>query len=491
MTGLFNRKKKAPATDLDWVDGFIESVRPYVRVRPEDNLLIRMPNVAHRLNDQGVRVLGFLLEGGTSDALLAQLKGPEQVRDVALFLGEVRRCLEGKLREDKHSCAVEVEPLELNFSELPVLSEVALTSRCNLRCVFCYAGCGCSTRAGGGESGPAGAHSRQAVADGGRGVSLSSRADAHRSRTAAPDMSTAEVKEVLRRIRLDAKVPSVSFTGGEPTLRDDLCELVAFARELDFRINLITNGTRMSRRLARRLARAGLHSAQVSLEGTTAAAHEVITGVRGSFRRSVEAVAHLERAGIGVHTNTTLNLRNLGEAPLLPRFVRRKLGRERLSMNLVIPSGTAAAAEGLLLRYSEVGPVVEEVMAASEAAGVEFMRYSPTPLCIFNPIIHGLGNKGCSACDGLLSVDARGDVLPCSSFPEPVGNLLEQDFARIWHSSRAADLRQKSLAYGSCRDCDSFAACHGACPLYWRHFGFGELEGRFVSSIDSLRRLAV
>jgi radical SAM protein with 4Fe4S-binding SPASM domain len=304
-------------------------------------------------------------------------------------------------------------------------------------------------------------------------------------------MSTAEVKEVLRRIRLDAKVPSVSFTGGEPTLRDDLCELVAFARELDFRINLITNGTRMSRRLARRLARAGLHSAQVSLEGTTAAAHEVITGVRGSFRRSVEAVAHLERAGIGVHTNTTLNLRNLGEAPLLPRFVRRKLGRERLSMNLVIPSGTAAAAEGLLLRYSEVGPVVEEVMAASEAAGVEFMWYSPTPLCIFNPIIHGLGNKGCSACDGLLSVDARGDVLPCSSFPEPVGNLLEQDFARIWHSSRAADLRQKSLAYGSCRDCDSFAACHGACPLYWRHFGFGELEGRFVSSIDSLRRLAV
>ncbi len=490
------RKKQAVASDLAWVDEFIANVRPYVSVRGEDNLLIRMPNVAHKLNDQGVRVLGFLLDGGGIGELLERVGagGPagdgekrlgagERRRDILLFLSEVRRCLEGTLREDNHSCAVEVEPLQVNFSRLPVLSEVALTSRCNLSCVFCYADCSCLARAGRRGGGERSLHGRSGGGDDGG------------------DMTTGEVKEVLRHIYEDAQVPSVSFTGGEPTLRDDLLELVAFARELGFRVNLITNGTLIGRKLARRLARAGLHSAQVSLEGTSAAVHDAITGARGSFRKSLAGVGHLHAAGILVHSNTTLNRRNLGDAPLFPRFVRRHLGLERFSMNMIIPAGTAvgsaarpaagfrdlpllagedlplpAGTDALLLRYSEMAPVLEEVMAAAEAADVEFMWYSPTPLCIFNPIIHGLGNKGCSACDGLLSVDAAGNVLPCSSFDEPVGNLLVDNFSRIWESDRARRLRRKQLAHDGCHDCDSFAACHGACPLYWRHFGFGELD---------------
>jgi radical SAM protein with 4Fe4S-binding SPASM domain len=106
------------------------------------------------------------------------------------------------------------------------------------------------------------------------------------------------------------------------------------------------------------------------------------------------------------------------------------------------------------------------------------MWYSPTPLCIFNPIIRGLGNKGCAACDGLLSVDSSGDVLPCSSFADPVGNILEQDFREIWDSPRARSYRHKELAHPVCQKCDNLNACHGACPLYWRHFGYGELEAR-------------
>ena len=494
--------------NLAWVDEFIANVRPYVRVRAEDNLLIRMPNVAHKLNDQGVRVLGFLLDGGVISELLERVggakvtdeprvnrpaDGEDRTRDIALFLWEVRRCLEGTLREDNHSCAVEVGPLPVNFTSLPVLSEVAVTSRCNLSCVFCYAGCSCLGRPGG-DKGSQGDRSREDPVSPfsrmpSRGTShpVSFREAGRRRATgnllieeanggaSSGDMSAADIKEVLRRIRHDAGVPSVSFTGGEPTLRDDLCELIACARELDFRVNLITNGTRVNRRYARKLAKAGLHSAQVSLEGTSAATHDAITRVKGSFGRSLAGVGHLKAVGIRVHTNTTLNVRNLGDAPLFPRFIKRQLGLERFSMNMIIPAGTASVTDSLLLRYSEIGPVLEEVIAAAEAADAEFMWYSPTPLCIFNPITHGLGNKGCSACDGLLSVDARGDVLPCSSFDEPVGNLLADDFSAIWESGRARDLRLKSLAHQGCHDCDNFAACHGACPLYWERFGFGEL----------------
>src|SRR5665811_1651368 len=143
-----------PAPDLGWVDEFIRNVKPYIHVREEDSLLIRKPNQAHRLNDQGVRVLRFLLDGGRASSLAAMVREPEQLDDIALFLFEVRRCLEGTLRDGNHTRAVVVEPLAVNFSQLPVLSEVALTSRCNLRCLFCYAGCACGKGQAAG-SGPA------------------------------------------------------------------------------------------------------------------------------------------------------------------------------------------------------------------------------------------------------------------------------------------------------------------------------------------------
>jgi radical SAM protein with 4Fe4S-binding SPASM domain len=454
---------------LTWVDEFIATIRPYVVVRLEDNLLIRMPNHAHKLNPEGAGILDYLLGGGRIAGIVARINagngnnGPDSgqslsrpLRDVALFLDAVRRCLSGELREDTVTCAVEVRPLEVRFSDLPVLSEVAVTGRCNLRCVFCYAGC-------------AGTCSRSPES--------ADNADDADSLV----MTTAQVKTILERIRNQARVPSVSFTGGEPTLRADLPELVAFAsQDLGMRVNLITNGTLVSEQMARALAAAGLASAQVSIEGPEAKVHDRVTQVEGSFAKSCRAVTHFQDVGVTVHCNTTINFRNLDAVVDMPAFARDQLNLERLSMNMVIPAGSASREEGEpdspLIRYTDMAPVILAVQRAAVRADVEFMWYSPTPLCLFNPITADLGNKGCSACDGLLSVDSRGRILPCSSCDDPMGDLLREDFQTIWNRPASTAYRDKGLAHPSCRECDHFAFCHGGCPLYWRHFGFGELE---------------
>ncbi|WP_051434619.1 radical SAM/SPASM domain-containing protein [Desulfonatronum lacustre] len=467
MIGLrrfFGGRRTPPVPPaLGWVDEFITNVRPFVVVRLEDNLLIRMPNQAHRLNPTGAQVLHFLLSGGKIGELVARI-GEQQLdrlRDVALFLHAIRRCLSGDLREDNAGCAVEIAPLETVFSALPVLSEMALTRRCNLRCVFCYAGC-------------AGACGKVNAA----GNPQEKGAD-------TLEMSTREVKTILERIRNQAHVPSVSFTGGEPTLRPDLPELIRHAsRELSMRVNLISNGTLITPGLANELADAGLASAQISIEGPDGASHDAITQVPGSFVRSCRAVERLRDVGITVHCNTTINRRNLEVVTDMPVFVRDVLHGERFSMNMVIPAGSASQNENpdqqsnpsILVRYTEMASVVLAVQQAAAAAGVEFMWYSPTPLCLFNPILAELGNKGCSACDGLLSVDSFGRILPCSSCEDPMGNLLDEDFQTIWERSGSTTYRNKGLAHPSCRQCDHFPFCHGACPLYWQHFGFAELE---------------
>ena len=272
-------------------------------------------------------------------------------------------------------------------------------------------------------------------------------------------------------------MPSVSFTGGEPTLREDLPDLIAYARnELGMRVNLITNGTRVDASLAGRLVQAGLHSAQVSLESPEREVHDRLTQVSGSFDRSLAGIRHLRDAGIPVHTNTTINRMNWDSLLEMPGFVRR-LGLTRFSMNLIIPAGSGASEQApILVRYNELPEMLTGIQARAQREDVEFMWYSPTPVCIFNPIPRGLGNKGCAACDGLLSVSPSGGVLPCSSWPEPVGNLLEQDFRTVWASARACWVREKRFAPEECRSCADFALCQSGCPLYWRHFGFEELD---------------
>jgi len=109
---------------------------------------------------------------------------------------------------------------------------------------------------------------------------------------------------------------------------------------------------------------------------------------------------------------------------------------------------------------------------------VEFHWYSQTPLRLFNPIARGLGNKGCAACDGLLSVAPNGDVLPCSSYARPVGNLLADGFTAAWFGKEALYFRRKEFAHPRCQDCVDFSVCQGGCPLYWQARGFDELFPR-------------
>ena len=428
--------------NLEWVDEFITRVKPYIFVRTEDNLLIKRPNNAQKLNPVGAKILKALLDGEKISALLKRANNsPEIISDISDFMLAVRESIDGNLDEFSQNPAVEISPFEMNFSNLPVLSELALTYRCNLKCEFCYAGCNCVSNPANDET----------------------------------EMSPREIEKIIEKIYCEAKVPSISFTGGEPTLDENLPRYIRFAKNIGMRVNLITNATLISKSSAEKFAKAGLDSAQVSIEGIRSGTHDKIVNSQGAFDKSIAGFFNLKRAGILTHTNTTITKTNFVEAALFPKFVREILDSDKFSMNLIIPTGSAAVNDKLTVKYSEIGKCLEKIIAESEKYNVEFMWYSPVPMCIFNTITHGLGNKGCGACDGLISVAPNGDVLPCASYDEPVGNLLNENFDEIWQSVNAVKFREKALAHNLCKSCEYFHICNGACPLYWRKIGYEEL----------------
>ncbi len=422
--------------DLSWIDGFVGKIKPYVYVREIDRLLILIPNQAYGLNESGVNILSYLLNGHTTVELLQRLGNDDAIRrDIHHFFCDLRGIVSGCLRDHEERLAIDYHEFNGDINRYPVLSEIAVTYRCNLSCEFCYVG-------------------------------------DHREE----ELNTNDLKKVIFKVYNEAMIPSMSFTGGEPLVRKDIVSLISYASQIGLWTNIITNGMLLNRDLVEAFKKAGLSSAQVSIEGPNSDVHDLITGKRGAFDSTIAGIRLLREAEIPVHTNTTISKNNIKCAREIVTLVKG-LGLNRLSMNLLIPCGRAMGRKDIWVSYSEIGEHVLRVKHFAEEQNIRFLWYSPVPLCIFNPIAYGLGNKACAAITGLLSIDPNGNVIPCSSWRESVGSILHRSFSDIWQSVELKRYKNVDYAPAECRRCVHFKECKGACPLYWKAFGKGEIFG--------------
>jgi len=434
------------AQELAGVAEFVRSTRDHVFLRECDRAVILRPNKIYRLNDTAWDMLRALYGTDAADpGEVARRVASEYAVAAERVLADVVglvRTLSGLLSDDISGCG-HIKRVGFGDSPLewPILAEIALTYGCQARCRFCYA----------------------------------SAPDRARS---VEEMRPDEVEVVIDRIAVEAHCPSLSFSGGEPTLDPMLTRYIARAKSRGLRVNLITNGIRCAdRAYCESLAEAGLDSAQVSLEAGCAATHDEIVGRPGSFEATIAGVRELRRAGIHTHTNTTICGLNKARMAELVEFVGCELGSQYFSMNIVIRTGASLGDPEMDIAYTELRDVVPPVFELAERLGVRPVWYSPTPLCVFNPMEHGVSSSTCACCESLLSVNPSGDVLPCSSFERGVGNLVRQTFEAVWRGSRARYWRSKAAAPPGCSGCELYRICYGACPLYWDERGsFQEID---------------
>ena len=99
------------------------------------------------------------------------------------------------------------------------------------------------------------------------------------------ELSTDDWKEIIV-ICQEVGIPQLTFTGGEPTLRNDLVELIDYSRWFVTRLN--TNGLLLSKKLCQKLYEASLDSIQVTLYSYDKSRHEFLTGNINGFEKTVE-----------------------------------------------------------------------------------------------------------------------------------------------------------------------------------------------------------
>lgn len=257
------------------------------------------------------------------------------------------------------------------------------------------------------------------------------------------ELTTAEWKDVLARLRA-ANIPQVTFTGGEPTLRGDLVELVDAAQWFVTRLN--TNGRLLTPQLCRALAEASLDSVQVTLYAADAEAHNALVGAPG-FDETVRGIRNAVDARLIVSVNTPLCSLNRDYAATL-RFAAA-LGVRYATCSGLIPSGGAEGAESRATRLSaeELTETLQSAVAAAHELSMELDFTSPGWLP--EQTLRALGLHlipSCGACLSNMAVAPDGTVIPCQSWlgGTALGNILTDDWPAIWDGEACRAIRAES-----------------------------------------------
>lgn len=279
-----------------------------------------------------------------------------------------------------------------------------------------------------------------------------------------PELTTNEWKSIIKRL-WEIGIPHLVFTGGEPTLRQDLPELIACAQDTGMITGLNTNGRRLQDRdYMNTLVEAGLDHVQITLESHDPIIHNVMVNRPGAWNQTVAGIRNALDTPLYVMTNTTMLHDN---APYLKETLifLAELGVPTVGLNALIYAGKGANC-GRGLSEAELTPLLSLAREFTTANSQRLIWYTPTQYCHFDPMELELGIKGCTAALYNMCVEPDGSVLPCQSYYQSMGNILHEPWDNIWNHELALHLRQRAYISEGCKTCVLLSECGGGCPLY-------------------------
>lgn len=283
------------------------------------------------------------------------------------------------------------------------------------------------------------------------------------------ELTTVEGKALLDEIA-KAGFKIMIFSGGEPLMRPDIYELVAYAKSIGLRPVFGTNGTLITPEVARRLKDAGAMAMGISLDSVDAAKHDRFRATPGAWGGAVQGMRNCLEAGLPFQIHTTVMDWNYDEVEQMTDLAV-KLGAMAHHIFFLVPTGRAANIEQESLRAEQYENLLHRIMKKQEQVDIEL---KPTCAPQFMRIADQMGlkmrfTKGCIAGTAYCIISPKGDVQPCAYLNLPVGNVRQQPFSEIWQNNEVFKrLRQEPLqgGCGSCKYGDVCGGCRARAYIY-------------------------
>jgi len=335
------------------------------------------------------------------------------------------------------------------------------------------------------------------------------------------DLSTRSALGIIDQIAAAAN-PILVLSGGEPLYRSDIFQLARYATGKGLRVALATNGTLVTKDVARMIVDAGVRRVSISLDGADAATHDAFRGIPGAFDAAVHGLRNLKSLGMSVQINMTIARHNAQQLPSVLQLARN-LGADALHTFLLVPVGCGVAiASGQMVPPDEYERMLNWFYDQSLTGGIELKatcaphyfrvarqrraadrraaaqlanisagasELSPRPSIgptemtipgstgiaikpqgVGQPVGHPGGHpsdlnamtKGCLAGTGVCFISHEGEVYPCGYLPVIAGDLRSQTFAHIWENAGVfQELRDTAKLKGKCGCCEFRNLCMG------------------------------
>lgn len=273
------------------------------------------------------------------------------------------------------------------------------------------------------------------------------------------ELSTAEAMGVIDEMAA-LKVFYVNIGGGEPLIRSDFFDIVDYAVEQGVGVKFSTNGTRLDKSRAEKLAGSDYVDIQISLDGADAATNDVIRG-EGSYATALRAMDNLAEANFGpFKISVVMTRQNIAQLDDFEALAARYGAQLRLTR--LRPSGRGADT------WDQLHPTTAQQRELYQwlldrpgiLTGDSFFHLS----ALGDPLE---GLNLCGAGRVVCLIDPIGDVYACPFVIHDdfmAGNVRDEGgFTKVWRESELfASLREPSSA-GACASCGSYDACQGGC----------------------------
>ena len=253
------------------------------------------------------------------------------------------------------------------------------------------------------------------------------------------------------------------LSGGEPLLRNDIFELIGIAREAGIMPAMGTNGTLLTKEVARELLQAGLRGVAISVDSLDKEYHDQFRGQPGALEKAQEGIENALSAGLRVQINMTVTEKNQEEFDKIVSYYEKK-GVHAIHPFFLVPTGRALSIEEESLKEKAYFSMIQRVLNLQSSTSLEL---KPTCAPQFMPMAKELGiaqrfTRGCLAGTAYCCILPEGQVNICPYLPVEVGNVREKSFDQIWESSPVfQELRNFKKYEGACGKCGYVNICGG------------------------------
>ena len=274
----------------------------------------------------------------------------------------------------------------------------------------------------------------------------------------AQEFDTGKMVAIINELS-DLGVLGIGFTGGEPMLREDISDLLRHAVGTGMLTHLNTNGSMVTPETAENLVTTGVHSINISIDGTSSTTHDRIRGVEGAWDNAVGAVEELVQARPDnsrprIKVVMVVMEENMAEVPDMVDLAT-DAGADCLEYVPVQPFRTNTGC-GDRSGSTELTKSAEKVLneAMGRAEGRIKIENSPRMMALFGPAFRGEQSPvRCYAGYNSIAVDCHGKIYPChpwASWSRPVHDLDKSSLEEFWHSRKYQETRRE---IAKCRDC--------------------------------------